>query len=84
MDRADVLKTIKNIINDSLDLNIEEIKEDTLLIIIGIDSIAMMSLIIYLEEEYNIEINFDDEMIMEFSNMTIGNLINSVLSSING
>ena len=49
---------------------------------IGIDSIMFMLIIIRLEERYLVEIDFEDDLFVDYSEVTLDMLINAVLKKI--
>lgn len=61
MTREDVLKTVKEIINDNLGIALEDIKEDSNIIDdLNADDLDCVELVIAVEEQYGIQISEDD------------------------
>ena len=77
--KNEVLKKISGIINEKLHINTGELCEETLLQDIGIDSITLMTMIIYIEQEFQIKINFDENITGENASPTIKNILDLVI-----
>lgn len=76
MENNPVLQNIVQIVNRELEITLPcEINSKDTLLDIGIDSIAFMALIVYLEEIYQMEITFDEEMFSNYLSFTIGDLL---------
>ena len=74
-----VLETIKKICNDELYINIQDIVNlEVPLVKIGIDSIALMTLIVYLEEHYSTEIDMDAILLKNYNEVCLSDLIETV------
>lgn len=69
---------ILKIINKEFGLQLTSVSEDDTLFSLGLDSIAFMALIVYLEEEFNIEFSFDGIFMNDYSNITMKNLMNEI------
>lgn len=68
-----------NFINEELELgNDMEIKEDTEFVEIGVDSIAIMTILVYLEETYDIEVS--EEVLIEDKFKCIGDVAKYISS----
>ena len=78
MNRNEILKSIKNIIESELNLEIEEIAETDTFSIKGIDSIAFMAMIIYIEDVFEIEFEFDGMFLSEYSEIKFSDLIDEI------
>jgi len=60
MEKQEIIKQLKDIINNELELGIgADMNETTGLLEIGIDSIALMSLFVYTEERFNFVVGED-------------------------
>ena len=79
---------VKNVIIDLMEneFNISTNEKrkiiDDSLQMIGIDSIMFMLIIIRLEERYLVEIDFEDDLFVDYSEVTLDMLINAVLKKI--
>lgn len=79
-----MLNDILEILDKELDLKLENVSENDSILSCGIDSITFMTMIIYIEEKYNIEFAFDGIFMQEYSEVTFGNLIEEIHILING
>ena len=79
MTRNEVLEKILFIITEKLHIDTGVIGEDTLLQDIGVDSITLMTMVIYIEKEFNIKINFDEKISGENASPSIKNIINLIV-----
>lgn len=70
-----MIEKITQICNSELELEIDSLKEEDKLCDVGIDSIALMTLIVYLEEELDHEIMIDDLMSKPYDTLTVLDLI---------
>lgn len=77
-----MFEKILDILTNEMDLKFENVREDDTLVSIGIDSITFMTLIIYLEDKYNIEFSFDGIFMQNYYDITFSNLINEAKSLI--
>ena len=77
--REEILKSIEMILTDELALTLpNEIEYTHSLASLGVDSIALMSLIVYLEDLYACEIELTMEESFQFGSITIDTLINKI------
>ncbi len=72
----DVLEKVKNIISEQLEIELENINEDTPFEEMDADSLDLVELVMALEEEFNIEIS--DEEIEEIK--SVGDVVNHIQS----
>ncbi len=72
----DVLEKVKNIISEQLEIELENINEDTTFEEMDADSLDLVELVMALEEEFNIEIS--DEEIEEIK--SVGDVVNHIQS----
>ncbi len=71
-----VFKQIKIICKQELDNNIDSVcDESSRLIDFGLDSIGLMTIIVFLEEKYNIEIDIDIIAQKTFTEITFSDVI---------
>ena len=73
-----MLIEILEILNAELEMVIENVSEETTLASTGIDSITFMTLIIYLEEKYEIEFSFDGIFMQEYTSVTFKDLMEEI------
>lgn len=78
MNKDNIILLIEEILNNELELNINNIEPDKTLLELGIDSISLMSLIVYLEEKLSIEIDLTGGLNDEYSKITLDTLVRSV------
>ena len=77
-----ITKSIVSIISDELQIGEGiEIKKDSKLIEIGVDSIALMMLLVFIEEQYNFET--DEDVLIGEGFDSIGDIAEYVYSKIN-
>lgn len=80
MTKNEIYLKLKNIIYQNfLDDKTIQISEETLLIAVGIDSVALMTLFVLLEEEFDFLVN-EEDIFLEIS--TLNDLINYVQNKI--
>lgn len=77
--KNEVLEKVLAIIRGKLHINPGELCEKTLLQEIGVDSITLMTMIIYIEQEFQIKINFDENITGENASPTIKNIVDLVI-----
>ena len=70
-----MLECIIEMINNELELNLANVSENDKLSERGLDSITFMMLIIYIEEKFEIEFNFDGIFMQQFVDVSFGDLI---------
>ena len=75
MKSEEIIAKIERIINKELEINTKNIKPNKTLLELGIDSIRFMTLVVYLEEEMSIEIDFMNGLEEEYSKNTIDTLV---------
>ena len=76
-----IMNKLNTIIKNELELGMHEaLEKDTQLLAIGIDSIALMSLLVYIEEEFDFESGEDALLGDKFH--TIGDVATYILSKI--
>ena len=73
MERKDIIDKIVMYCKDELDID-TEITEKELLSEVGIDSIGLMMLIVYLEEEFHID-NMEDLLFKDEKEITFSDLL---------
>ena len=78
MDNAAILALAKRIVSDELALNVDGLSEEQTLDAIGIDSIGLMTLIVYLEEELSISVDFDSNWPIEITSITMKQFIDNI------
>ena len=78
-----ILEKIVEIVNKEFDIKLENVLSSDTLISYGIDSIAFMTMIIYIEEEYSIEFSFDGIFMKEYSDVTFDDLMEEINNLIN-
>ena len=84
MKREDILNSIIQIMEEILDLTVnEKVQEEESIQSAGIDSIGLMTIIVYLEEKYKIEIQSENFIGGDYSKITFSNLIDAVENSFN-
>ena len=71
MNNMEIFLLINRIISEKLSFNTDGISEEQTLESIGIDSIGVMTLIVYLEEELDISIDFDSNWPVEITSISI-------------
>jgi len=57
---SDTFEFLTNAIGDLVDFEVEEMKPETGLLELGLDSLDYVSLQLAIKKEYGVEINFDD------------------------
>jgi len=78
MNNMEIFLLINRIISEKLSFNTDGISEEQTLESIGIDSIGVMTLIVYLEEELDISIDFDSNWPVEITSISIKEFINNI------
>lgn len=76
MERKDIIDKIVMYCKDELDID-TEITEKELLSEVGIDSIGLMMLIVYLEEEFHID-NMEDLLFKDEKEITFSDLLDYI------
>ena len=79
-------KRVRRILAEQFGLSADEVNNDDARLIddIGADSLDAVELIIAVQEEFGIEIDYGEELIREFMDMTIGDAIRFVKSRVWG
>ncbi len=72
----DILEKVKNIISEQLEIDLENINEDSTFEEMDADSLDLVELVMALEEEFNIEIS--DEEVENIK--TVGDVVNHIQS----
>lgn len=73
-----MLNAILDILQNELEVDVTDVTEDTNLADIDVDSIIFMTLIVYLEEKFDIEFSFDGIFMQEYSQITFKSLIKEI------
>ena len=73
-----ILSFTNKIFRDELNINVL-ITENSRLSELGVDSIGFMILIVYLENEFGVEIDIEKILENQYEEITIGHLINNVI-----
>lgn len=73
-----MLNAILDILQNELEVDVTDVTEDTNLVDIDVDSIIFMTLIVYLEEKFDIEFSFDGIFMQEYSQITFKSLIKEI------
>ena len=73
-----MLNEILMIMKNELEIELTNVTEETALVAVGIDSITFMTLIIYIEEKYDIQFSFDGIFMQEYSTLTFKLLIKEI------
>lgn len=73
-----MLNEILSILKNELEIEIINVTEETALSTVGIDSITFMTLIIYIEEKYEIQFSFDGIFMNDYSTLTFKSLIKEI------
>lgn len=75
------MNKIKKILENELEIKVEELSFDINLNDIGVDSIALMTIIVCLESEFDCEIEINNMIINNHSNITINDLYKALIIS---
>ena len=78
MDNAGIFTLAKRILSDELALDVDGLSEEQTLEAIGIDSIGLMTLIVYLEEELSISVDFDSNWPADITSITMKQFIDNI------
>ena len=78
MDNAGIFTLAKRILSDELALDVDGLSEEQTLEAIGIDSIGLMTLIVYLEEELSISVDFDSNWPVDITSITMKQFIDNI------
>lgn len=78
MKREEIVNLTKNILNDELNICMNDIFEEKTLLELGIDSISLMTLIVYIEDRLSIEIEVSDVLVDDYSKITLDMLVNAI------
>lgn len=79
MNKDETMIMIKEILNSELELNISDVNSENTLLELGIDSIILMTLIVYLEDRLSIEIDITEDLIGDYSNIKADTVISSII-----
>ena len=82
MNTDKIISLIQKILKSEMEVEIEKIETDKTLFELGIDSIRLMMLIVYIEDELSIEIDMADGLNEEYNQITIETLINAIRGKI--
>ena len=75
----DILKDITTILTNELAMTLpQDVKLDSTLASLGVDSIGLMSLIVYLEDMYGCEIELSMEESFQFGDITVGKIVSKI------
>lgn len=77
-----ILKVINSILSEQLNIN-SAIRENTHILEIGLDSIGIMILLVYLENAFEMEIDIEPIFEKEYEAIQISDIIDSVIRGIN-
>lgn len=75
MNNTEILNSIKEIMVNELAMGESDIFSAKKLQDMGIDSIQLMTLIVYIEDRFEIEIEFDESWPLEITSMTLDEFI---------
>lgn len=78
MSTNSIIMLIKKILTEELDLEDKELELEKTLLESGIDSITLMMLIVYIENELSIEIDMTEGLNDEYSQMTVNTLVRAI------
>ena len=78
MEREKIVNLITTILNDELNICMTDMLEEKTLLELGIDSILLMTLIVYIEDELSIEIEVSDILIDDYSRITLDMLVKAI------
>jgi acyl carrier protein len=78
MNNVEIFEIIKAIMIDELEIDGDVISVDMILQDMGIDSIQLMTLIVYIEEKLKIEIDFDESWPIEITSITLEDFIRNI------
>lgn len=78
MNKDNIILIIKEILNNEIELSVKDTKPDKTLIELGIDSISLMTLIVYIEDRLSIEIDLTDGLSEEYSKITLDTFIKAI------
>ena len=73
-----MLNDIGEILRTELEIDISDATKDDTLLSVGIDSITFMTLVIYVEEKFDIEFTFDGVFMQEYKTVTFGDLMEEI------
>jgi len=78
MDRENIISLIEEILSNELELGIKDLEPQKTLLELGIDSISLMTLIVYIEEKLSIEIDLAGDLSAEYSKITMDALVKCI------
>ena len=78
MNNTEILNSIKEIMVNELAMEESDIFSEKKLQDMGIDSIQLMTLIVYIEDRFEIEIEFDESWPLEITSMTLDEFITHI------
>ena len=78
MGNVEIFEIIKEIMIDELEIDGDVISINIKLQDMGIDSIQLMTLVVYIEEKLEIEIDFDESWPIEITSITLEDFIRNI------
>lgn len=78
MDRKKILCFINKIIKEELNINYGPFSEEKTMEYIGLDSLGLMTLIVYLEETIQCRVDLENILLLN-NTITIANIIDNVI-----